>query len=77
MKTDEKYLSDEEISQLKGGAEFKNINKAAYCLCDNKPDWTVTVNKNTQEGCRCYCSYSIPPGTVVNPMVNYGLACRL
>lgn len=28
MKTDEKYLSDEEILQLKGGDNSKNTNKA-------------------------------------------------
>lgn len=65
MKTDEKYLSDEEILQLKGGDNSKNTNKADYCICDNKPN-LVSDNKNAAVGCVCYCDYSIPPGGLVN-----------
>lgn len=63
-------LSKEELAQLKGGEGDSNINlpkgsedvvllvrnanRAAECICDNKPN--MGGNINTHFGCKCYCT---------------------
>lgn len=55
LKFSEDYLSEEELSQLKGGLRDKNKNSAYNCKCDNKPDVSMS-NINSSIGCVCNCT---------------------